>query len=302
MNIPAMKAAAKLAGHKNVLLAKKHAPTILMVGGITGMVTSTVLAAKATLEVEPIIERLDERLSMIKVLETAINNGKKVEPNYTLEQAQKDKAISYAKATGSLAKLYAPAATVGVISIAMIVGGHTIMTKRNVALAAAYTGLEKAFGKYRDRVVAEIGEDKERELRYAVEKITNTDPETGEVTETFKIDPAVSMYAQIFDEHNKNWAPQGDYNIAFMRSQQNWANDRLNAEGFLFLNDVYEMLGFPRTSAGQLVGWVKGNGDSYVDFDLFPAEDQERVREFVFQDGKELILDFNVDGVVYDLI
>jgi hypothetical protein len=58
-------------------------------------------------------------------------------------------------------------------------------------------------------------------------------------------------------------------------------------------------MGFERTSAGFVVGWVlDGNGDGYIDFGLSEA----RSSRFMNAEERSVILDFNVDGVVYDLI
>jgi hypothetical protein len=86
----------------------------------------------------------------------------------------------------------------------------------------------------------------------------------------------------------------------FIRSQQNYANDLLNARGHVFLNEVYDMLGIERTSAGAVVGWVRGNGDNEIDFGVL--NDLHSGQRFINGDERSVLLDFNVDGVVYDLI
>ena len=81
------------------------------------------------------------------------------------------------------------------------------------------------------------------------------------------------------------------------------ANDRLNAKGFVFLNDVYKDLGLEQIPAGQAVGWYKNNkrgGDNFVDFGIF--ENPDRFNDFMAGREGSIWLDFNVDGVIYDLI
>ena len=93
----------------------------------------------------------------------------------------------------------------------------------------------------------------------------------------------------------------------FLKSEQNYANDRLKARGYLFLNEVYERLGIPPTKAGQIVGWVydpnnpNHNGDNYVDFGLYNIH-KEKTRDFVNGYEEVILLDFNVDGPILDRI
>ena len=90
--------------------------------------------------------------------------------------------------------------------------------------------------------------------------------------------------------------------MLFLRTQQNYANDLLKARGHLFLNEVYSMLGIPHTSAGAIVWWTIGaGGDNYVDFGIF-TRDSQVVREFVNGYERSILLDFNVDGVIWDMI
>ena len=120
-----------------------------------------------------------------------------------------------------------------------------------------------------------------------------------------------SIYAKIFDESNSNWSRNPVANLTFLRAQQNFANEKLRAEGYLFLNDVYQSLGMPRTSEGQIVGWVwdpnkeiEGHvGDDYVDFGIYNELYKDAAkRDFINAAEPCVWLDFNVDGVVYDLI
>ena len=91
----------------------------------------------------------------------------------------------------------------------------------------------------------------------------------------------------------------------FLRRQQDAANDRLKSDGYLFLNDVYEMLGFPKTKAGQMVGWIydekNPNGDNFVDFGIYDISKPANSK-FVNGYERSIILDFNVDGVILDLM
>lgn len=109
-----------------------------------------------------------------------------------------------------------------------------------------------------------------------------------------------SPYAAFFDEQSAAWTKNPECNKMFLLQQQNFANEKLRARGYLFLNEVYDMLGLPRTRAGQLVGWCYDEhnpcGDNYVDFNIF----DDHNREFVNGFEKSVLLDFNVDGNILD--
>ena len=112
-----------------------------------------------------------------------------------------------------------------------------------------------------------------------------------------------SQYARFFDETSPYWTKDSEYNVFYLLAQQNYANEKLKAHGHLFLNDVYEMLGIPKSKAGQVVGWIydKKNpfADSYVDFGIYKTDKNAK---FVNGFEKTILLDFNVDGAIIDKI
>lgn len=291
---------------------KKYSPEILVVSGIVGVVASAVMACKATTKVSTILE--DTKDSVEKIHECE-NNKELVESGeYTHEDAKKDLTITYVQTGVKLVKLYAPSIALGVLSITSILASNNILRKRNVALAAAYATVDKSFKEYRNRVIERFGETVDRELKYNIKakKIEEVvkDEETGKekkVKKTVEIgDPnTYSDYARFFDDGCKGWEKDSEYNLMFLRAQQQYANDLLRSRGHLFLNEVYDMLGIPRTKAGQVVGWVynKDNpvGDNYVDFGLYDIN-REVVRNFVNGYERTILLDFNVDGNIWDLI
>ena len=112
----------------------------------------------------------------------------------------------------------------------------------------------------------------------------------------------VSQYARFFDEGCTGWDKNPEYNLYFLKQQQTYANDLLKNRGHLFLNDVYDMIGIPRTKEGQIVGWVYKEdnpiGDNYVDFGIFAEHNRKAVNGF----EKSILLDFNVDGSIIEHI
>lgn len=116
---------------------------------------------------------------------------------------------------------------------------------------------------------------------------------------------AVSQYARLFDDSCVGWTKDPEYNMHFLKCQQGYCNDRLKAKGHLFLNEVYDILGIPRTKAGTVVGWVYNEknpiGDNFVDFGIFDTND-ERNSDFINGYKNTAILDFNVDGDILEYI
>ena len=288
---------------------EKHSPEILMGVGVVGVVTGTVMACRATMKLNDILEEAQETRDKIK----EVANNPAYEEKYSEEDAKKDLTINYVQTGVKVAKLYAPAVAVGVAGVGCVLASHDIMKKRNVALSAAYLTVDKSFKEYKQRVVDRFGEEVEKEIRYGikaeelVETVTDEDGNEITITETVKtMNPTLySDYARFFDEASPCWQNDPEYNLMFLRAQQQYANDLLRAKGRLFLNDVYEMLGIEKTKAGQIVGWVydreNPNGDNFVDFGIYDMS-KERVRAFVNGYETNILLDFNVDGNIWDLM
>ena len=287
---------------------KKHSPEILMVAGIAGTIVGTVLACKATTKVSEIIE---EKNKNIEDVHTCLEEKP---DEYTEEDSKKDLTIIYAQTGVKLFKLYAPAIGVMALSFASIIAGHKVLKKRNVAIAAAYAAIDKGFKQYRKNVIEEFGEGVDQQMRFSLKskEIKKKDKDGKTVKETeYYIDPDanplnnISEYARFFDASSENFAKDPEYNMMFLRRQQDYANEMLKSRGHLFLNEVYDLLDIPRSKAGQVVGWVydkNGNtkGDNYVDFGLY--RNDQGTRRFVNGLEYNILLDFNVDGVIYDII
>ena len=293
--------------HKVGLTFKKHSPEILVIAGVIGTVTSTVMACRATTKLSEITEKSQKELDAIH---HAMEHPETLPEEYTAMDAKKDLTIVYTKTAMQVAKLYAPAAILGALSITSILASNNILRKRNVALAAAYTAVDKGFKEYRGRVVERFGKDIDRELRYNIKakevEGTVIDEKTGEektVTTTVNVvNPNdVSDFARIWYEGCPGHTKNPEKNLFYLKKQQDFANQKLQQEGYLFLNEVYEMLGFAKTAAGQQVGWVLGNGDGFVDFGIYNLNSEPNIR-FVNGDERSILLDFNVDGYILDLI
>lgn len=289
---------------------KKHSPEILIVAGIAGVVTSAVMACKATTKINDILDQTKEEVGKVN---DALDNEKISEDVYSKEDAKKDLAIIYIQTGVKLAKLYGPSIILGALSITSILASNNILRKRNVALAAAYATIDNSFKEYRSRVIERFGKDLDRELKYnikAKEISETTVDENGKETTVTKTVPVVeseepSDYARFFCEGCAGWTKDPEMNLVFLKQQQNWANELLKTRGHLFLNEVYDMLGIERSKAGQVVGWVydetNPDCDNYVDFGIYDIYN-ERKRAFVNGWERSILLDFNVDGDIYSLL
>lgn len=298
--------------HKVMFQLKKHSPEILAVGGTIGVVGSAVWACKQTTKLGDILEEAKQNIDQIHAL-TEDPSLLPAGAEYTEEDSKKDLTITYVQTGMKVVKLYAGPVIVGVISLTAILGSNHILRKRNVALAAAYKAIDKGFKEYRSRVVERFGTEMDKELRYNIkaqevtETVVNEDGTETEVTKTVNVvDPnCYSEYSIVYDDGCKGWTKDPELNKAFLIQQQNWANDLLKARGYLYLNEVYDMIGVPRTKAGQIVGWTYNEahptGDNFVDFGIFDTC-KPKNNDFLNGYERSIILDFNVDGNILDLM
>ncbi len=313
MKVPVPNALSKVVGRTGLVL-QKHSPEILLGVGILGVVGSTVLACRATLKCEATLNKAKKKIETINKCWNDVETGKIPKDAYTKEDRTKDLTVAYIQTGADFVKLYGPAIALGAVSIGCLVGSHRILSKRNMALVAAYKTIEEGFNAYRKRVREEHGDNTDYAYKNGLKSEEIVEKEIGEDGKTIKVkktrykpygdpdDPNThSVYARFFDESCKEWTKTPEYNLMYLRSQQNYFNQMLQARGHVFLNEVYDALGISRSQAGSVVGWVLGKGDNYIDFGIFDGASGP-ARAFVNGEERSILLDFNVDGVIYDLI
>jgi hypothetical protein len=290
------------------LLANKHSPEILMVGGIAALFAGGVFTYRAFLEAEKTIETYKENIEVINEVRDKLNEDESID--YDQQDYQRDLTITTVNAGVNLLRAYVPAILATGLGVGMLFKSRGILSQRNASLIAAYKLVDEAYKQYRERVREELGEDVDRYFRYGKKKdeeftIVNKSKKEVDFSvskdEELMVESGHSMYAKFFDDSSPQFKRDNEMNQFFLKTQERFANQQLQARGHVFLNEVYDMLGIPRTKAGAIVGWVSGHGDDHIDFDIYnPYNDWNR--DFVNGYNTGALLDFNVDGVIYDLI
>ena len=290
---------------------KKHSPEILLVTGIVTGGAALVAACKATTKLESVLNETKNNVAQVHECAAAgeirIKDGDEiVTVPYTEEDSKKDLTIFYTKGCLNVAKLYAPAAALGAIALTCILASHGIIHKRNTALAATVTAIGNEFGEYRDRVVERFGPEMDRELKYNIkakeveETVVNVDGSESVVKKTIEVVETpydgLSEFARCFCEGCLGWTKDPEANLTYLRAQERWLNDRLKAVGHVFLNELHDALGLPRTSSGAIMGWVYDpkNPDYKIDLGIYnihiPAN-----RDFVNGWERSIWIDPNID-------
>jgi hypothetical protein len=287
---------AKLA--KPALKLQKASPKIMLVTGIVGVVGAGVLACKNTLKLSETLEPTE------KLLELAHQKAELSE-EYRDGEYKKDIIKLQVHTVLNVAKLYVPAVALAAVSITLITAAQVVQSRRTAAVTAAYAGLKEGYDRLRQQIIDKYGAEEEEKLRHGVKIVEEVQvgKDGKEKVVQHERSAGYSPYAMLFDEGNVNWTVVPENNVFFLTAQQNYFNNKLQQHGFVFLNEVYEALGFPKNRAGAQVGWVAGetHGDGYIDFG-FMNERSERVRDFMCGAEGAIWLDFNVDGVILDRI
>lgn len=280
------------------LTVAKHSPAILFGVGVAGMIGSTVLACRATLKLDETVESTKKELERVKKANSKTNGGP-----YSEKERKHDTYVVYRQGIFKLVKLYGPSVLMGAAAVACLAKSHNILVQRNAALTAAYVAVDSAFKKYRSRVVDKYGVEEDLHFMHDSEPVDIIN-EKGNITHSTRVSSTEpSMYARFFDQLCTEWSRDPEYNLVYLKHQQSFANHNLRMRGHVFLNEVYDALGMERTKEGSVVGWIlsdDGSTDNHIDFGLY--EDNPRARDFINGREGSILLDFNVDGLIYDLV
>lgn len=283
-----------------MLKLKKISPQIMFGAGVVGVLGAGVLACRATLKLDETLEKDTDRQIKIQKLTHDEAEG------YEKDKYDRHMAQAKARLIIDMAKLYAPAVGLAIVSVGLLTGSHVTLNRRNAAGAAAYATLDQAYRQFQSRVEEKYGADEAEQLRHGVTSVEESVvDDSGKIKKVKHVRTnGLSPYAQCFEESNANWTPSATNNWFFLNAQERYWNDRLQGRGHVFLNEVLDSLGLQRTPAGQVVGWLAGESgrDGYISFGIFENERSERVRDFMTGAEDSIWLDFNVDGIIFEMI
>lgn len=297
------------------LRTKKSSPEICVVSGIVCGGAALVMVGVRTWKKK---DDLQKDISLVKDRMDTIK-GAKENNNQELVKAERKELVKQGGALAKdLVKTYWIPALLGVGSAGLIWGGRTMLRRELSAVTSAYALLMESYKQYRQRVIDDVGIEKDQEYMHGIKMVDAVDEKTGEVTRRAIVDKSksISPYSvwwcegEFDDEtgewiwRNGMWRDNPLMNESTLKCVQNAANDLLRANGFVFLNQVREMLGLPPTREGQIVGWTLCGGDGFIDFGVFPSKQHplEKIAPVnrLFLDNKtcNALLDFNVDGPI----
>lgn len=298
---------------------KFRSPELLIGAGVVGLVGAAVVAVRRGVRWHNAAKgNLMLDLETIKKAEAS--------PEYSREDKVRDYARAIGRGAWSFTQIYGPSVAVGAASVVSILAGTGVLKGRLAAMTSAAATAQAALERYRSRVREKLGEDADYEFAYEVSakkaKIKHEDG-TKESLVTYHLVPssgewmAASPYSRLWDENAIEWCANRDIQFLTLRSLENHFNQELNARGVVFLNDVYKALGLPMSKDAALVGWIKDYekpkiaklaaelgrvpGDGVISFGVFENESPS-ARAYLAGDDDRVVLDFNVDGVIYDLI
>lgn len=295
------------AGGKTLLKVRKISPELLIAGGIVCGVAAVVTAVVATRKADA-----DDQLQDIeRDLEGVEAELKKEDDKEIKKDLRRDALNLWVKKAGRYLRLYAIPIGLTVLSIGLTLGSHGVLKSRYLGVAAAYTALDDSFKGYRNRIRDIAGEEAEARFYNGTD-----DLEIKTVNEEGKKEKKVvqkrreglvkddSCYEFDFNKSTAPFMATTDlaHNYMVLRQVQEWANDKLHAQGYLFLNDILNELSIDPTPAGQLVGWVlDGEGDGFVDFGISEYYDED-ISDVMNGEEPNVHLNFNCDGIVFQKI
>ena len=320
MNLPVIISkigmAAKNLARNGWFLTKKHAPEILIGGGIAGIGLTVYETAKATNKSRDILDHRENALANLEW-----QKGIRIENHE--DTSRLDKSIREEKRNSrwALFRAWAPVATSGGASVIFILSGYKIINGRYVGAVAAYKALESGFERYRENVTEEFGEETDWRMLNSVkpedmekarkEQHTNREIDTDNKHRKFNKKPKQTQYAdiynRIFDENSARWQRYWTPSLVFdyLNNVQDQLNDKLRLQGHLFVNEVYDRLDFERTPEGQITGWIwSKDHPSEVDFGFkdIPADKLREILGITRNSDIRIPINLKPEGIIYNII
>ena len=291
----------KGAAGNGLLIARKHAPELMIGAGIAGFGATVYETVKATNKTNDILEE-KERLEQVL--------------------PEKEQKTLQRNTKWAIIRAWAPVATIGGASVISILGGYRILNGRYVATAAAYKVLETGFDRYRGNVVERFGKDTDWELLHDIKpevleaarkeqeenKAIEADNKRSKIVRKRKKTAYADIYNCIFDNYSDRWQRywNAEQVMHYLQTIERELNDRLKIQKHLFVNEVYDRLGLERTTEGAVTGWIitRTNPDSYVSLGLkeMPEEELRAVLSTHRNEDIRVKIRLNPDGLIYNMI
>jgi len=319
------------------LFLRKHSTEICLGLGVLAGIGTVVLTYRAARKVDAVLvdhserrEDFEQKVATLREIEEE-KGISLADSEYTSLAHKKELSGIYLKTGLNLAKDWWPVALTGVLSIGCVLAGYKIMQKRYIGVVAALQATTQAYNALYKRISEDHGEEYAYMAKHGLRKETVEVEETDAKGKTKKVKKEVvtrdeqnpKMYNRIFEQilwdpdsgkivdGSTHWDPDYGYNHIFLKGQQDFWNWQLKLKGHVFLNKIYDQLGFRETYAGQEVGWFysedengnfNGDGDGYICFGIFDENNQIMEHCFVDGDRNRIMLDFNVDGPMHHKI
>lgn len=285
----------------------KHSPEIMLVAGIVSIGTGFVMAIAATSKADDCMDAFNKRMDQIKENSALADKTADPEKAYSLAQRAEDKRFVYGHMIKSMAKIYLPAVMFEVAGILLICKSHKVLSGRYAGVSAALLAREKQIEEYRKRIREKYGEEAEKDIFYGFktdtvnEQVTGDNGVTTEEEKKIKTADPLNPYSRFIDQDSSIWEKSPQYTLQNILVQQRTANDLLWARGFLTLNEVYRLLDLPQTTDGMIMGWIKDpNVEQKINFGLDNLN-SEAIRRFVNGYEDVVLVDFNIDGNIYQM-
>lgn len=277
--------------------AMQHKSEIWFVGGTVAVIGGAVAVGKATLKAKDIFDDADAQMDII-------DNATELETDeYTEEDRKKDIRIVKLQTGAALVKCYAIPTILIAGGIFCFAKGQANLKKINVGLSTLLAKRENDFDTYRQNVRDRFGDQVDWELKNGVvpEEIevieTDEKGKNKKVTRTVynSSNFSVDTFTRVYDDGNTGWCKDPELNKEFLIAREKEANWKLQKQGYLFFNDVLNMLGFTPVAEGQIAGWIYNADDDdtlhQVDFGLGNPDNAR----FLNCDERNAVLQFNCE-------
>lgn len=294
------------AASKAGFFIQKHSPEILLGTGLVSGVAATGFAIRSTMHIDTVIEQHNAMMHKIEMGRKLVENEPDSGIVYTENQEAADRQMVYAKTIVGYAKLYAPTILLSTTSIACLLGAFNIMNRRYAGVVAAFSALSVKFEDYRQRVIDKYGVEQDLDFLNGIREI-EIENEDGTTEVQRQQDQLITLSGteRYFDESSPMWDRENPaMNVVTLRHSIQKANNMLQRDGHLFLNDVYRMLGLDDTAEGAVLGWIiDGNSkETFVDFGVFNGTDDpwDFASRAEWDGRNEILLHFNCEGIIFD--